>query len=331
MNISVIGAGGWGTALAIVLQRNRHAVTLWGRDPLLMGVIHERRLNADYLPGVHIPDEVQITSELAEAVADAEMLVLAVPSHAMRDTCAKLKSEIRNLKSETFVNVAKGIEGDTGLRMSEVVHDVIPGATVVTLSGPSHAEEVAHGIPTAVVVSSLDPGAAGVAQRAFMNDRFRVYTSPDLTGVELGGALKNIIALAAGACDGLGLGDNSKAALITRGLAEISRLGVALGAQRDTFSGLSGLGDLVVTCTSRHSRNRSVGERLGKGEKIADILASMEMVAEGVRNAKSAHDLARKHNVRTPIIDEVHAIIYQEKPPKQAVRDLMTRDAREEA
>jgi glycerol-3-phosphate dehydrogenase (NAD(P)+) len=330
MKVAVIGAGGWGTALAIVLQQNRHEVTLWGRDPLLMGVIHERRLNADYLPGVHLPEKIQITSELDEAAPDAELVVLAVPSHAMRDICQKIKSEIRNQKSEIIINVAKGIEGDTGLRMSQVIKDVLPAAAVVTLSGPSHAEEVARGIPTAVVVSSLDSNAAALAQRAFMTERFRVYTSPDLVGVELGGALKNIIAVAAGLCDGLGLGDNSKAALITRGLAEMARLGVALGAQRETFAGLSGLGDLVVTCTSRHSRNRSVGERLGKGEKLDDILASMEMVAEGVRNAKSAYDLARKHDVRTPITDEVYSIIYQEKPPKQAVKDLMTRDAREE-
>jgi glycerol-3-phosphate dehydrogenase (NAD(P)+) len=304
---------------------------LWGRDPLLVNVIVERRLNADYLPGVIIPDKIQITSELTEALDGAKMIVLAVPSHAMRDICAKLKSAIRNPQSAIFVNVAKGIEGDTGLRMSQVVCDVLPAATVVTLSGPSHAEEVARAIPTAVVVSSLEANAAAHAQKAFMNERFRVYTSPDLIGVELGGALKNIIALAAGLCDGLGLGDNSKAALITRGLVEMARLGVALGAQRETFTGLSGLGDLVVTCTSRHSRNRSVGERLGKGEKIADILASMEMVAEGVRNAKSAYDLARKHEVRTPIMDEVYSIIYRDKSPRQAVRDLMTRDAREEA
>jgi glycerol-3-phosphate dehydrogenase (NAD(P)+) len=248
----------------------------------------------------------------------------------MRDICQKIKSEIRNPKSAIIVNVAKGIEGDTGLRMSQVIKDVLPDLAVVTLSGPSHAEEVARGIPTAVVVSSLDSNAAGLAQKTFMTERFRVYTSADLVGVELGGALKNIIALAAGLCDGLGLGDNSKAALITRGLAEMARLGAALGAQRETFAGLSGLGDLVVTCTSRHSRNRAVGERLGKGEKLDDILASMEMVAEGVRNARSAYDVARKHAVRTPITDEVYAILYQEKPPKQAVRDLMTRDAREE-
>jgi glycerol-3-phosphate dehydrogenase (NAD(P)+) len=330
MKAAVIGAGGWGTALAIVLQHNHNQVTLWGRDPLLVNVMNERRLNADYLPGVAIPDSIQITSELAEAFEGVEIIVLAVPSHAMRDTCTKLYSALSTQHSALLVNVAKGIEADTGKRMSEVIRDVIPDVAVATLSGPSLADEVAHGIPSAVVVSSTSAEAATLAQKAFINERFRVYTSPDLIGVELGGALKNIIALAAGLCDGLGLGDNSKAALITRGLAETARLGVALGAQRDTFSGLSGLGDLVVTCTSRHSRNRGVGERLGKGEKIEDILASMEMVAEGVRNAKSVHDLARKHGAQTPIVDEVHAILYQAKSPKQAVKDLMTRDAREE-
>jgi len=331
MKIAVIGAGGWGTALAIVLHHNGHHVALWGRDSLLMGLINERRINADYLPGIHLPEPIALTSDLAETLVDVEMVVLAVPSHAMRDTCRKLQSAIGNRQSAIFISVAKGIEADTGLRMSEVIRAAVPGAKIATLSGPSLADEVARGIPTAVVAASEDPSTAALAQQTFFSERFRVYTSADLIGVELGGALKNIVALAAGLCDGLGLGDNSKAALITRGLVEIARLGAALGAQRDTFAGLSGLGDLVVTCTSRRSRNRSVGERLGKGEKIADILASMEMVAEGVRNAKSVHDLARKHNVRTPIVDEVHAIIYQDKSPKQAVKDLMTRDAREEA
>jgi glycerol-3-phosphate dehydrogenase (NAD(P)+) len=330
MKIAVIGAGGWGTALSIVLQHNHNHVTLWGRDPLLVNVMNERRLNADYLPGVTIPDKIQITSELAEALEGTKIIVLAVPSHAMRETCKKLQSAIGSRQSAILLSVAKGIEGDTGMRMSEVIRDVIPDAAIGTLSGPSLADEVARGIPTAVVVSSTNAEAAALAQKAFMNERFRVYTSLDLIGVELGGALKNIIAVAAGLCDGLGLGDNSKAALVTRGLAETARLGIALGAQRETFSGLSGLGDLVVTCMSRHSRNRGVGERLGRGEKIEDILASMEMVAEGVRNAKSVHDLARKHDVRTPIVDEVHAILYQAKSPKQAVKDLMSRDAREE-
>lgn len=330
MNISVIGAGGWGTALAIVLHQNGHHVTLWGRDPSLVKRVAERRLNADYLPGIHIPEAITITGDLPASVNTSEILVLATPSHAMRDTCATLHSALRAPQPAAFVNVAKGIENDTGLRMSEVIEAMMPGARVATLSGPSHAEEVARGIPTAIVAASLDPAVAALTQKALMNERFRVYTSNDLIGVELGGSLKNIIALAAGVCDGLGLGDNSKAALITRGLAEMSRLGVATGARRETFSGLSGLGDLVVTCTSRHSRNRSVGERLGKGEKLADILASMEMVAEGVRTTKSAHALARRCGVDTPIIDEMFAILYRDKPPKQAVRDLMTRDARPE-
>lgn len=330
MNVSVIGAGGWGTALAIVLSHNKHHVTLWGRDPLLMEVINERRLNADYLPGVQIPDTIAITSDLGEALADAALVILAVPSHGMRAVCEQLRATLHAQRSTTLVNVAKGIENETGMRMSEVIGDVIPDAAVATLSGPSHAEEVARGIPTAVVASSTDEEVCRQVQKVFMSERFRVYTSPDIIGVELGGSLKNIIALAAGLCDGLGLGDNSKAALITRGLVEMSRLGVALGARGETFSGLSGLGDLVVTCTSKHSRNRAVGERLGKGEKLDHILASMEMVAEGVRTTKSAHDLARKCDVQTPIIDEAHAILYGAKSPKQAVKDLMTRDARPE-
>ena len=324
MNITVIGTGGWGTALAVLLHDNRHRVTLWGRlqeevEPIL---IH--RENKTFLPGVKISEAIEVTLDTKAALRAAEMVVLAVPSHGMRPICRQLREHLP--AKATLVHVAKGIENETGARMSEVVAAEL-GREVIVLSGPSHAEEVGRGVPTAVVVAGKD---AAVAQQAFMNERFRIYTHDDVAGVELGGALKNVIAIAAGCCDGIGFGDNTKAALCTRGLAEMSRLGVALGARAETFYGLSGVGDLIVTAFSRHSRNRGFGERLGKGETVAQITDSMQMVAEGVKSAKSAWQLAQRKGVDVPITREVHAIIYEGKSPKQAVRDLMTREAKPE-
>jgi glycerol-3-phosphate dehydrogenase (NAD(P)+) len=328
MNIAVIGTGGWGTALAVLLHGNGHKVTLWGRLKEEVEPIIAAGENKAFLPGVKIPKEIVLTLDTKLALRAAEMAVLAVPSHGMRPICEQVRQSLPS--GLPLVSVAKGIENETGARMSEVIAQVLQTDRVIVLSGPSHAEEVGRGIPTAVVVAAKEQALAATAQKAFMNERFRIYTHDDVIGVELGGALKNVIAIAAGACDGIGFGDNTKAALCTRGLAEMTRLGVALGARRETFFGLSGVGDLIVTAFSRHSRNRGFGERLGKGETPEQIAASTQMVAEGVKTAKSAWQLAQRHGVDVPITSQVHAIIYKGKAPKQAVRDLMTREAKPE-
>ncbi|MGA2137875.1 MAG: NAD(P)H-dependent glycerol-3-phosphate dehydrogenase [Verrucomicrobiia bacterium] len=328
MNVAVIGTGGWGTALAVLLHGNGHKVTLWGRLPEEVEPIIAAGENKAFLPGVKIPREILLTLDAQSALREAALVVLAVPSHGMRSTCEKVREFLP--PGLPLVSVAKGIETETGARMSEVIAQVLNTDRIIALSGPSHAEEVGRGIPTAVVVAAKDHALAAIAQKAFMNERFRIYTHDDIIGVELGGALKNVIAIAAGACDGIGFGDNTKAALCTRGLAEMTRLGVALGARRETFFGLSGVGDLIVTAFSRHSRNRGFGERLGKGETPGQIAASTQMVAEGVKTAKSAWQLAQRHGVDVPITRQVHAIIYEGQAPKQAVRDLMTREAKPE-
>ena len=328
MNITVIGTGGWGTALAVLLNGNGHRVILWGRLPEEVEPILTTRENKLFLPGVKVPPSILVTLDTAAALRAAELVVLAVPSHGMRPICRQLREFLP--AGAALVHVAKGIENETGARMSEVIAAELPQNHVVVLSGPSHAEEVGRGIPTAVVVASRENGPAVAAQRAFMNERFRVYTHDDVVGVELGGALKNVIAIAAGCCDGIGFGDNTKAALCTRGLAEMARLGAALGARPETFSGLSGVGDLIVTAFSRHSRNRSFGERLGRGETVAQIIASTKSVAEGVKTAKSVWQLAQWLNVDLPISRQVHNILYDGCSPQQAVRDLMTRGAKPE-
>lgn len=324
MKITVIGTGGWGTALAVLLNGNGHHVTLWGRlqeevEPIL--VYRENKL---LLPGVKISERITVTLDAPAGLRDADWVVLAIPSHGMRAICRQLLPFLPPRAG--ILHVAKGIENQTAARMSEVIHAEL-GRDATVLSGPSHAEEVARGIPTAVVAAGPD---AAAAQKIFMNERFRVYTHDDVTGVELGGALKNVIAIAAGCCDGIGFGDNTKAALCTRGVAEMARLGVALGARRETFFGLSGVGDLIVTAFSRHSRNRGFGERLGRGETADQILASTRAVAEGVKTAQSVRQLAERVGIELPISREVHAILYEGKPPLQAVRDLMTRDAKAE-
>jgi glycerol-3-phosphate dehydrogenase (NAD(P)+) len=324
MNITVIGTGGWGTALAVLLHGNGHHVTLWGRLPEEVEPILAQRENKTFLPGVKIPEDIAVTLDTPAALRGAKMVVFAVPSHGMRPICRQVREHLP--AKSAIVHVAKGIETESGARMSEVIHAEL-GREAVVLSGPSHAEEVGRGVPTAVVVAGEQ---AGLAQKAFMNERFRIYTHDDVTGVEFGGALKNVIAIASGCCDGIGFGDNTKAALCTRGLAEMARLGVACGARQETFFGLSGVGDLIVTAFSRHSRNRGFGERLGKGETVAQISSSTPMVAEGVKTAQSAMQLARQKGVDVPITREVHAILYEGKSPKQAVRDLMTREAKPE-
>lgn len=325
MNVTVLGAGAWGTALARVLCDGKNAVTLWGHDAAHLGVIRKIFRNDRYLPGIELPHSLNLQTDLPAAVAGAEMIIVAVPSKAFRNVTQSLKEF-----SGIAVSVTKGIEHESGLTMCGVLAQNAPHARLAALSGPSLALEVARGVPTAVVAASVDGASATTIQQLFHRPAFRVYTSTDLDGVELGGALKNVIAIAAGVCDGLGFGDNSKAALVTRGLGEMRRLGVACGARAETFAGLSGLGDLMVTCFSKLSRNRTFGERLGRGEKSESILANAVSVAEGVPTAKSAHALARKLNIETPIIDEIYAALYANKPAAHALRDLTTRESKAE-
>jgi len=323
MNCFVIGNGGWGTALGMILAGNGNPVTIWGPFEEEINAIRSAGENTVYLPGVKIPPAIQWTSNPADA-KDADLIVSVVPSRFVRSTLETFKPHLR--ADALIVSATKGLDEATHQRMSEVARSVL-GRDIAILSGPSHAEEVARGVPTAVTVAGT---RADAIQKAFIGKTFRVYTSDDVIGVELGGTLKNIIAVAAGILDGIGLGDNSKAALMTRGLAEITRLGVALGAKPETFSGLSGVGDLIVTCGSRHSRNRSVGERLGKGESLQQIMGGMKQVAEGIWNAKAARDLAREHGISMPITEEVCQIVENGKDPRQALKDLMGRDPKAE-
>jgi glycerol-3-phosphate dehydrogenase (NAD(P)+) len=325
MNITVIGAGAWGTALARLLCQAKNHVTLWGHVAEWLEEIRVAGRNDRFLPGIEVPLEIALESNLARAVAGAEVVVVAVPSQPFREVTRALAGY-----EGIIVSVTKGIEYETGLTMCGILAQNAPRAKCAALSGPTFAIEVARDIPTAIVASSNDAATAGAAQRLFNRPSFRVYTSNDILGVELGGALKNVIAIAAGVGDGLGFGDNSKAALVTRAIVEIRRLGVACGAQADTFTGLSGLGDLMVTCFSRHSRNRGFGERVGRGENPADIASSMLAVAEGYPTARSAFHLARNLRVVTPVIDEVYAMLYEGKNVAQAVRDLMSRDLKAE-
>src|SRR5581483_1965705 len=305
--IAVIGAGGWGTALAILLAKRNREITLWGYEAGHVEKLRATRRNALYLPGVELPPNISPTNN-AGALADADLILFVPPSKAMRSVAKNFARE-KIASSAVLLSCTKGIEQGSGLRMSEVIEEFFPQNRVAVLSGPSHAEEVSRGMPTAVVLGCREEAIAQELQQVFSSGSFRAYTSDDVAGIELGGALKNVFAIAAGVSDGLGFGDNSKAALVTRSLAELMRLGVALGGRRETFQGLSGVGDLMVTCFSRHSRNRGVGERLGKGETLAQISASMAMVAEGVPTAKSALECARKHGVTAPIIEQVHAIL----------------------
>jgi glycerol-3-phosphate dehydrogenase (NAD(P)+) len=330
MVIAVLSDGGWGTALALMLLGNGHTVRLWGPFPEYVSALRRCRENTRFLPGVPLPAELRLEADLGAATSAAELVVLAAPAQYARSLVQALRQTPLSA-DPLFVNVAKGIEVGSLLRMSELAQEVLAPRRYAVLSGPSHAEEVARGIPTAVVAAAAEADVARTVQAAFMNSLFRVYTSTDVVGVELGGALKNVLALAVGICDGMGFGDNTKAALMTRGIAEMARLGAALGGRPETFSGLSGIGDLIVTCTSRHSRNRHVGEELGRGRALDEILRDMGgQVAEGVTTARSAFQLARRAGVDTPIIDQVHAALYDGRDPRQAVRDLMAREGKPE-
>ncbi|MDB6032544.1 MAG: Glycerol-3-phosphate dehydrogenase [Verrucomicrobiales bacterium] len=325
MKVTVLGAGAWGTSLAKLLHEGGHKVTLWAHAPETLEAIKQTGLNECYLPGITLPRDWAVEPNLLRSVVDAECVVVAVPSKAFRDVTA----QISGFKGPV-VSVTKGIDYETGRTMCGVLAQTIPGALPVALSGPTLAMEVARGVPTAIVAASSDSAAAQTVQGLFHRPSFRVYTSLDPLGVELGGALKNVVAIAAGVGDGFGFGDNSKAALITRGIAEMRRLGLACGAQGETFSGLSGLGDLTVTCCSRLSRNRGLGEKLGRGEKLHEILAKATAVAEGYPTARSAYFLAHRLGVDTPIIDEVYAVLYEGKNVGKALQDLTSREMKAE-
>jgi glycerol-3-phosphate dehydrogenase (NAD(P)+) len=328
--IAILGAGSWGSALAVLLAGKDFPVRLWGRNPKHIAAIESTRANPDYLPGVALPELVTPTVSLPDAVRDAHTVLVVTPSRALRAMAAELAASGGLAPGAVLVSCTKGLEHGTGLRMSEILAELLPAHPVAVLSGPSHAEEVARNIPAAVVLGCTDMALARNLQQTFNTRAFRTYTSDDVAGIELGGALKNIFAIAAGICDGIGLGDNTKAALVTRSLAELIRLGVRLGGQRETFQGLSGIGDLMVTCFSRHSRNRLVGERIGRGETLEAITASMKMVAEGVPTTRSAWECARKVDIVTPVIDQMHAILYGKQSPKDALSELMLRDPKPE-
>lgn len=323
----VFGAGGWGTALALVLRESRQNPVLVARREDFAAQLRADRENRTYLPGITLPPDLDIAAGVPD-LASAGLFVLAVPTQFVRAALAPLAGAFPH--DLPVVSVVKGIEVGTLLRVSEVVRDVLGRVKVAVLSGPSHAEEVARRLPTAVVAASNYEGLAQQTQQAFMTERFRVYTHSDMKGVELGGAVKNVIAIAAGICDGMGLGDNAKAGLVARGLVEISRLGHAMGARKTTFYGISGMGDLVTTCYSPYGRNRAVGLAIGKGKKLGQILSEMKMVAEGVESTRSVLALARRHRVPMPIVEEVHRVLFEDKDPRAAVADLMTRGAKSE-
>ncbi|MBW7909369.1 MAG: NAD(P)-dependent glycerol-3-phosphate dehydrogenase [Kiritimatiellae bacterium] len=328
MNIAVLGDGGWGTALGLVLNRNGHRVRMWGPFEDYIRSIRESHENKKFLPGVTLPPSIEWTSDKAHAVEAADVAVLAVPSRFFKQVAIDFAPLLK--PGILAVSVAKGLDKQTHRRLTEIAEEHLQIGPVAALSGPSHAEEVARRIPTAVVIACTDHDRAVALQRVFNSPEFRIYTSDDVIGIELGGALKNVIAVAAGISDGVGFGDNSKAALITRGLAEITRLGVARGARPETFAGLSGIGDLIVTCASKLSRNRGVGERLGKGEKIGDIMAGMEQVAEGVWTCRAALDLANELGIEVPITEQVVAIVHDNRDPREAVQALMAREPKPE-
>ncbi|MBN1928075.1 MAG: NAD(P)H-dependent glycerol-3-phosphate dehydrogenase [Chlorobiaceae bacterium] len=331
MKITVLGAGSWGTTLAVLLAEKGHEVRLWAHRPEFAAALESDRENKRYLSGTRFPDNLHVVADLHDAVRPAAMVVTAVPSHALRETMQAIAG--LPLDGKIIVNVAKGIERETGKRMSEVLLETLPTLKpeqVAALYGPSHAEEVARRQPTTVVACSVSEKTALLVQEAFHTQTFRVYVNTDLVGVEIAGSVKNIIAIAAGISDGLGFGDNAKAAIITRGLAEISRLSEKLGADPLTMSGLSGIGDLVVTCLSRHSRNRHVGEQIGKGRKLDDILGEMNMIAEGVLTSKAVVRLAERLGVEMPISRAVYEMLFENKPAQQAILDLMTRDPKPE-
>lgn len=320
----VIGSGSWGTALARVLSKNGHEVTLWSRRKEESRMLREERENKSKLPGVKLPDDILCTTDLEQAVKGKDILVLATASPSIRSMAKKMAPYVA--EGQLIVDVSKGIEESTLMILTDVIEQEIPQCRAAVLSGPSHAEEVGRDIPTTVVAGAKDRETAEYIQNLFMSKVFRVYTSPDMLGIELGGALKNVIALAAGAADGLGCGDNTKAALITRGMAEMSRLGVAMGGHIETFNGLTGIGDLIVTCASMHSRNRRAGILIGQGKTMQEAMDEVKMVVEGVNSAKAAKTLAEKYKIDMPIVQEVNKVLFENKPAKDALADLMLRD-----
>lgn len=331
MDIGVIGAGSWGTSLAILLANKGYRVHLWVRREELLQKMVEAGENVEYLPGISLPGEIRLTSDLRQVVRGKRVLVLSVPSHALGEMIKQIQDDLED--EAIVVNTAKGLTEDTYQRLSQVILENLPTLDpdrLAVLSGPNHAEEVSRFFPAATVVASTHQETAEMIQDLFMTRYFRVYTNPDVVGVELGGALKNIIAIGAGVCEGLNFGDNTKAALLTRGLVEITRLGLSLGAKSRTFSGLTGVGDLFVTCSSTHSRNRLVGLRLGQGETLAEITASMKMVAEGIKTTRAAAALSRVHQVEMPITREMYGILFENIEPWQAVENLMRREKTKE-
>lgn len=331
MNICILGSGGWGTALGIILHNNRHKVTLWEFDKEYAHTLSEFRENFYYLPKIKIPEKIAITSDIQSAVEGKELIVVATPTQYIRSVIEKIKDI--DFKNRVILSVSKGIENHTLMTVSQIFQNVfnnIEKRNITVLSGPSHAEEAAKQIPTAVAAAGFDEKNTEIVQKAFSNKYFRVYKSSDVVGVELGGALKNVIAIAAGIADGAGFGDNTKAAIMTRGLREITRFGMRFGAQEHTFMGLSGIGDLIVTCMSKHSRNRFVGEEVGKGKKLKQVLSEMKMVAEGVATTESTHELAKKLGVELPIIEQVYKVLFQGKDPHHATEKLMTRNLKDE-
>ncbi len=323
-NISVIGAGSWGTALALLLHKNGHHVTVWSIVESEIQMLQTEHEHKDKLPGVKLPEDMEFTTDLQAALQDKDVLVLAVPSPYTRSTAHNMAPYVK--EGQIIVNVAKGIEEHTVMTLSQIIEEEIPQAEVAVLSGPSHAEEVGRGIPTTIVVGAKRKKTAEYLQNIFMNEVFRVYISPDVLGIELGAALKNVVALAAGIADGLGYGDNTKAALITRGITEIARLGTAMGGKFETFCGLTGIGDLIVTCASMHSRNRRAGILIGKGYTMEQAMDEVKMVVEGVYSAKAAMELAAKYNVQLPIIEQVNAVLFEGRKADEAVKNLMLRD-----
>ncbi len=326
--IGVLGAGSWGTALALLLQENKHEVTIWSISKEEVEMLSQKREHETKLPGIKIPEEIQITNTLEDAIIGMDVLVLAVPSPFTRTTAKSMNKHV--VKGQIIVDVAKGIENHTLLTLSKQIEEEIPQANVTVLSGPSHAEEVGRKLPTTVVIAAKEKETAEYLQGIFMNEYFRVYTSSDMIGVELGGSLKNVIALAAGVADGLGCGDNTKAALITRGIAEITRLGVKMGGRPETFAGLTGIGDLIVTCASVHSRNRKAGYLIGQGMTADEAMEEVKMVVEGVHSAKAAKKLSLKYGVEMPIVSEVNAVLFEGRSGKEGVASLMERDGRPE-
>lgn len=326
--ISIISAGSWGTALALLLYNNGHQVTVCSENEEEIRMLQEKREHLTKLPGVPLPEKMEFTTDMERALSDRDLLVMAKASPYVRSTSRRIAPLIR--EGQLIVNVAKGIEADTLMTMSDIISEEIPLANVAVLSGPSHAEEVGRGLPTTIVTGAGDRDTALYVQNIFMNPVFRVYTSPDILGIELGGSLKNVIALAAGIADGLGYGDNTKAALITRGIAEITRLGIAMGARAETFYGLSGIGDLIVTCASVHSRNRKAGYLIGKGYTMQEAMDEVKMIVEGVHSARAGLELSEKYGIETPIIQAVDEVLFDDKSPRLAVDELMQRVKKDE-